>query len=202
MTLSRLCKSVPNNKGLSVAWAVLSCVRTTDMRSFFDIQSDWTLMTYTMKIPGHMEFYTKHIIFYFLEFKARVLKMNTHSPWCTPRIILSLALHPRALSSSLHSTPPPSPPLVRLGTACFSGPSSCAGHGFQWRQRNIRMPGWLFSHLCVLMAPPPLPQMPSVRAQRPQGIRHVRNPQKVADPLCAPLNWVIREGGTSVLLKA
>jgi hypothetical protein len=44
--------------------------------------------------------------------------------------------------------------------------------------------------------------MPFVRAERPQGIRDVRNPEEVADPLCAPLNWVIREGGTSVTLKA
>lgn len=56
---------------------------------------------------------------------------------------------------------------------------------------------------CTLPAPLlPSPQMPSVRAERPPGIRDVRNPQKVAGPLCEPLNWVIREGGTSVVLKA
>lgn len=56
---------------------------------------------------------------------------------------------------------------------------------------------------CALPAvPTPITPDASGRAERPQGIGDVRNPQKVADPLCEPLNWVIREGGTSVVLKA
>lgn len=69
-----------NNKGPSVPRAVVACVRTTGVKKFFDIQSDWTLMTYAMEIAGHMEFYFKHNIFCFLEYKARGLKLNTYSP--------------------------------------------------------------------------------------------------------------------------
>ena len=63
-----------------VPGAVVACVRTNGMKKFFYIQSDWTLMKYAVEFADHMEFYSKHNIFCFLEYKARGLKMNTYSP--------------------------------------------------------------------------------------------------------------------------
>lgn len=131
--------------------------------------------------------------------------MSIHSPQCTIPLPWesSFTLHPSTLRSSMHRTPAQSPPLVRSGHCPFLRPFQlCSSWSSVKRGRTICIPSWLSSHLWAPMAPPSLPQMPFVRSWRPQRIRHVRNPQKVADPLCAPLNWVIREGGTSVLLKA
>lgn len=58
---------------------------------------------------------------------------------------------------------------------------------------------------CTLLAPRPLPHYPRCLLSELRGLGELGMSEmlgEVADPLCEPLNWVIREGGASVVLKA